>query len=1825
MSEPRYGYLVVIQRSGADGKAFEMHHDRVHIGRSETCDIRVQRAEAAELHSSIRVVNNEASTLINSHRMSVGQQMILNSGDMISIAGRSLRYEAPRPSTVRPSPSTPQSSTTARLVSSEVQPTRQLVFKSTGPATARRLSRKLHSSKSPRDPETARKLKLWHQHYSDIMQEQENKMSNNGRTHNNNSVWSDMECVSSADILSEEPPEMLYDTSGADLDKKDKDDVFSYPTEQGSQDSVSMMLRNISEVIEEPKPLRLLQQQSPERIGGRLDNTGVSSGDERLQDEVAKIMAEISKLAHGDSGIATPKKPTVAEDSSESSSSGRRRRRRSRSLPRTLEDLAQDKAGQSSVKPTNGSTDLHMYPPLEPQRASEEKKPKVDDLVEYGSEDETSRTTVGVSPTSSYSRSPTLMKQRHAASMQTPVKPEEALAQRNALTQTPAEFFSSLPRPPNAQISQSARVSRVISSATELTSGPITPTAARGGGGLKRAMSGMALGSSRINKMFKTSSPLKRTMSSSSTCTTDFGRQPISIIRPSFVITPKSISRSDADTAAPNTGYSSDEVPTEPEPDSDSEHEESTTVLQPDTNAAAAAAAVGDDDEAMASAEVPSECLVTPRRVAMLAKVSSTTRKSVRFGPALSPEVFDAKAPPSTPLRRGTPMQIGRMSSILRQSADSSVAMLPLTPYPKSNGASIVGMARKRLGNSSSVASAGLDAKLGSSQAIQLLLQPKPNRRRQLNQYFSALSALDESVPVDAVHVVESKVLGMDVDCGEAIGVQNMEHELTESHAQDLVPLGSAGAHSLLGESESERVKTVPECLVDDGDLLHANVEMADSVVVVRSRRRSVRLARKERRVTLDSVSQTNRAAILAASPPMSPLSPIASSPSLVVRTRERLASPVVPISPIAGTSINRLPRGLRTDPISFNVNESSTKTAVSDGLRRVRKEKKERKERRRTAPVGFGQSSIASSLISSRGGGDGGSGNTKRGGSNNANSGGLSDIGASIAAMAAALGEDVPTMPFGKQDNDSSKKTDKKKGSGNFSDTDDDDAGSGADDALPLANNLSPLNEHYPPPLGLADAMHMQLQLNENNEDGDQPEETRRAGLHKEAAEDPDSKAARIPVSIRRGQSSSEMLLQEQARVQARIINPGQDGVSSSGSALDEPITSGDEHGVAGGSRRHRRRTATVLETLELPTASASAETTDTNELDADDLVARRQRLRRLQERKRRRQTVAELKKRRSSWLGWMPSGGGSANNSPMRGAGSLDAAQQLSSPPRSPSPSPSSMPVDSGSAMPAPAHVLDFESAGSGSHSRSRWQDDSAGHEVASVSSGSRGQQLAAGAHVTQASAAMRGVSSQRQLRSSGRGSERFASSTHYTSLNNNNSLSAHSMYPPESWNKNSTASSDAGANGHAQQMPKKRRRLADYVASAFGRRTDDDIDDDSVNNGTARAGAEGKQHLYPPRPVAIDAEWEHIDGSLIPEDAASATNVGNSTVLPARAPEEPDVDSMDGEALSGGEAHVISPASQQVELHAAEARKDSANPEIEASRMSASVSTSAPRSSFVIPGSRVAARANRAHRLSSSTSSLPSASRISAGSGSRVSKPAGAGVSRTRSVTGLGAIARTSGRAGEGSRGAYARGAASLGTLAESRKARGMAASASASTSPDASASASTSASASAPANKEVHVQKRASATDARLDNGGQRRAPTSATTQTPKHKEPLKQEEKGRQSRAAANLRRKSSAAVSTGDTKAETPEAHSSSNTKSNSNAGKRKSLAGDSETSAAEPPRRMTRSRALSLAGGDSTPARSARRKTLSAVSPVRPRRQPPKAPATARAPRRKK
>ncbi|KAJ1732284.1 hypothetical protein LPJ72_003505 [Coemansia sp. Benny D160-2] len=116
-------------------------------------------------------------------------------------------------------------------------------------------------------------------------------------------------------------------------------------------------------------------------------------------------------------------------------------------------------------------------------------------------------------------------------------------------------------------------------------------------------------------------------------------------------------------------------------------------------------------------------------------------------------------------------------------------------------------------------------------------------------------------------------------------------------------------------------------------------------------------------------------------------------------------------------------------------------------------------------------------------------------------------------------------------------------------------------------------------------------------------------------------------------------MLLEEQANLQARF---------SGGVRLDISERLG-RLSVDSTSRRRRRQTVAVVddeglnEPLGEPTGTAD---------DTDSLIAHRQRLRRMQERKRRRQTVAELKRRRSSWRGW--TGGSPLTESPPLSAGS-------------------------------------------------------------------------------------------------------------------------------------------------------------------------------------------------------------------------------------------------------------------------------------------------------------------------------------------------------------------------------------------------------------------------------------------------------------------------------------------------------------------------------------------------------------------------------------------
>ncbi|KAJ1847204.1 hypothetical protein LPJ73_004314, partial [Coemansia sp. RSA 2703] len=637
----------------------------------------------------------------------------------------------------------------------------------------------------------------------------------------------------------------------------------------------------------------------------------------------------------------------------------------------------------------------------------------------------------------------------------------------------------------------------------------------------------------------------------------------------------------------------SDDVPTEPEPDSDGE---------------------GDGTN-----EAP--VLVTPKtpstRPTTLVATPSGARKSVRFGPALSPEVFDAHAPPSTPLRRGTPMPIARASSILRMAAAAAGSVEHPTPRP----------APPQL-------------------VFRSLLQPRMTRRKEVHRCLAALAALDEQ-PAECV----------------------------------VQPVQLKRPADVLADAPAAELKTVDE---------------------PSRRRRSVRLAREGRRATL------------AAALPPPPLA-LPQSPALVVRTCAGVYSPIKAAAEAAV--------------------EAASLESLGDSRRA-------RRERRRTAPAG----SVRNPPLAADGDADG-----QRM---------FGDFGASIAAMAAALGEDVPVLPFAQPPGG-----DKRSGDACVQSS---DSGEESDAALPLPEALSPMCEH---PLGLADAMHMQLQLNDT-----------------EAEAEAEASSA-MPVPVMRPTSaarlsSSETLLLEQARLQARLINPGDPD------ALDD----------ARRSRRARRQTTSVLDTLSdadvplpvqplhtTPAAGMAAGSDDNDEgvLDTDDLLARRQRLRRMQERKRRRQTIAELKKRRSSWRGWMPAN--SPAGSPMR------TADLLSSPPRSPSPEPRSR-DPSAAIQPARSDAI----------------------LTAHVPASSR----------SQPPFTSRPVLPPAQEDAVGSSGSSDASSSFASSLNGNfNTLNLRTsgMYPPPLWNSSSdtkpNSTGSAGAAGSmlaaasAEGSPTKRRRLADY----------------------------------------------------------------------------------------------------------------------------------------------------------------------------------------------------------------------------------------------------------------------------------------------------------------------------------------------------------------------------------------------------------------------------
>ncbi|KAJ2641328.1 hypothetical protein GGF44_002172, partial [Coemansia sp. RSA 1694] len=718
----KYGQLVVISRSGADGKAFPMHTTKVVLKNlSENC------------------------TLVNTtHILEAGQQRALKSGDVITIVGRSLRYEESTsggaaiatPTTAQGAANHPRiPQTVAAATAASRPPPSPVVFASGGGGVQQQRVLRRRLSRTPRNPDTARKLKLWDAHYS----------------------AGNMSVESTSDIFDESPPPGLLLNSSSSQHYSDapppppppllpsSDDPFATNGDSGGGSSAGAFERMALSV-------------------GRASasaSEGSTRRDPRVAAEVARIMGQINEIA------ALGKSPSSLPSAASAQSAPRvhkQQRRRSRSLDRPLPS-----SSSSPGQKTPAAAQLH--PPLIPQKQQ---------AAAYGSADETSRGTVGVSPQSTYSRSPTLQRQRQEGAQPQPQPqptPVEKRPKPIVRAQTPAQFFSSLPRPLAHAQSPAATAARSRRAAS--SSGP-----------------GSAAGATTC-----LSSPLKRTLSSSSHCGSGI-RPPSMLPRPVLLAEPPQQQQQQP------VDDDSEEVPTEPEPESESDAEPA-KKKQPE-----------EDPDPTAMPTTPENQRIK-RPLLLMAQASSTTRKSVRFGPALSPEVFDAGAPPSTPLRRGTPMQMparASSSSILRRVAspttrNASLAALPLTTSPS---------------------------------LLRSLLTPRPTRRQDMHQYIASLAALTESPGIAA---------GEEVEEG---GTADMEVAVAERVVEEVFDLDRA-IDDLVATTDNDAPKANGDIIVvvPAVDIESPTVLGASPADRRQRRRRSVRLAINQRRATLDSPLRT--------------------------------------------------------------------------------------------------------------------------------------------------------------------------------------------------------------------------------------------------------------------------------------------------------------------------------------------------------------------------------------------------------------------------------------------------------------------------------------------------------------------------------------------------------------------------------------------------------------------------------------------------------------------------------------------------------------------------------------------------------------------------------------------------------------------------------------------------------------------------------------------------------------------------------------------------------------------------------------------------------
>ncbi|KAJ1939799.1 hypothetical protein FBU59_004002, partial [Linderina macrospora] len=478
----------------------------------------------------------------------------------------------------------------------------------------------------------------------------------------------------------------------------------------------------------------------------------------------------------------------------------------------------------------------------------------------------------------------------------------------------------------------------------------------------------------------------------------------------------------------PEDGDSSDEVPTEPEADTE-EEDEPTPPASPTTGRV-------------------SRVYLGMKRPREVDVESQGPRKTVRFAPPLSPELYNTSDPPATPLRRGTPIRMAVGKSNLK--CRNTRSARPATPHPVARGSRMVLLGSPTPSPTGSpTGTPSADSALPSSPGIAAkfdeLLMPRLSRRQISNRYLSTIASLSGSSASSSASTIDmEKTLaarsGNDdsstVDANEAA---QEDKQVADDNAGTLSENSAASASDPACTEQPAAETSDPVALEEPEEAIPSDTPITIQSPVrrtTRSRRRiSLRSGQRSRRNTMDSDTLTRSVRGTNDSPPTSPtpasplgMSPLAASP---------LAGSPLTGSPLIGSPLAGSPRHVLR--VSIGVSPSPLKRSSGDLFGSpTRKMRKLRKNRRVTVP---------SSPVEEEP---------------------EEDLEASIAAMAAALGEDVPLF-FNQQ---TTKKEAPKEKEPETKEEHEEEVDDGVN---PVPLSPSAIRQLDQPALGLADAMRLE------------------------------------------------------------------------------------------------------------------------------------------------------------------------------------------------------------------------------------------------------------------------------------------------------------------------------------------------------------------------------------------------------------------------------------------------------------------------------------------------------------------------------------------------------------------------------------------------------------------------------------------------------------------------------------------------------------------------------------------------------------------------------